>query len=555
MRASIDAAERDAKSRRRVPYLVRLRQGYAFRRRYPLDIRPFVDHAFFFKRLEAVDFQQAKREVHEATQQFNDYVDNLRAEHGVLGPYRLRAEDAAALAARVPAMVLANDEVDRRRGISREELQRYRECVARHAQAATEAALTHDTDAVEPLAQLLLAQEGIRASTVSAAYDELLRQLLLAQQNALTLLSQRLHGHPVSTPPLPDAPGGPTDYDLFERALEHWVAARSPRPKTLHEARVALKRLREFAGTNRISALDGRTVAGFRAHLKEKLGLKSGSVRKLLALLRAIFSQLASDRLIAANPLEGIRAPKATDTKEILPFSVEQLAALFASPVYTARLRPRRAGGEAAFWLPLLSLFVGNRLEEVGQLKLADVVTADGVLALRFRDSKEQSLKNSESWRFVPVHETLLRIGFGQFLDWLRARSEVWLFPALRPDQFGVRTSGFSRWFARYLDEVVGVADDSFNFHSLRHTFKAHGRRCGVSEHLLDALQGHAPSTVGRSYGGKPHISELAAAMRELRFDGLDLSHLQWVEPTGDEPERLPRARRLAHAADGASHG
>ncbi|MEW5882133.1 MAG: hypothetical protein AB1761_17030 [Pseudomonadota bacterium] len=66
MRDSINAADCVAKSRRRVPYLVRLRRGYAFRRRYPLDIRPFVDHDFFFKRLEAVDFEQAKREVHEA---------------------------------------------------------------------------------------------------------------------------------------------------------------------------------------------------------------------------------------------------------------------------------------------------------------------------------------------------------------------------------------------------------------------------------------------------------------------------------------------------------
>lgn len=245
-------------------------------------------------------------------------------------------------------------------------------------------------------------------------------------------------------------------------------------------------------------------MAGFRAHLATRFGLKSASVRKLLALLRAVFAQLVSDRLIPMNPLEGIRAPKSVDSKQILPFSIEQLGAIFSSAVYTLRLRPMRAGGEAAFWLPSLALFGGTRLEEVGQLKVTDIVIVDGVLALHLCASEDQFIKNRESRRYVPVHDTLCRIGFDRFVRWQRSRGQTWLFPELRPDGMGMRTSGFSRWFARYLDDVVGIADDSFNFHSLRHTFKAYGRRCGVSEYLLDALQGHAPSTVGRSYGGRP---------------------------------------------------
>lgn len=208
MRDTSDARRPETGARPRVRYLVRIRGSYAFRRRYPRDVRSFVESDAYFKRLEAGDFQQAAREVQRAMHEFDAYVARVRAEHGLLGAYRLRAEDAAALAARVPAMVLANDEADRRPGIGREQLQRYRNCVARHARAATEAALSNDTRVVEPLAQLLLAQEGIRAAPVGGAHDELLRQLLLAQQRALTLLSQRLCGHPIPTPPLPDAPGG-----------------------------------------------------------------------------------------------------------------------------------------------------------------------------------------------------------------------------------------------------------------------------------------------------------------------------------------------------------
>ena len=48
----------------------------------------------------------------------------------------------------------------------------------------------------------------------------------------------------------------------------------------------------------------------------------------------------------------------------------------------------------------------------------------------------------------------------------------------------------------------LGVNDPELSpNHAWRHTFKAIGFRSGMSEKVLDAIVGHAPASVGRSYG------------------------------------------------------
>jgi integrase len=59
----------------------------------------------------------------------------------------------------------------------------------------------------------------------------------------------------------------------------------------------------------------------------------------------------------------------------------------------------------------------------------------------------------------------------------------------------------------------IGVTDPELApNHAWRHTFKAIGARCGISEKLLDAIVGHAPASVGRAYG-EPMLADKAAAL------------------------------------------
>jgi hypothetical protein len=89
------------------------------------------------------------------------------------------------------------------------------------------------------------------------------------------------------------------------------------------------------------------------------------------------------------------------------PWEPEELKALFGSPIYLEEgARPVGGKGEAAYWLPLLALFSGARLNELAPL-CADDVKLDTVSGVRFItviDDAEagRSVKTDSSVRAVP---------------------------------------------------------------------------------------------------------------------------------------------------------
>jgi hypothetical protein len=99
-------------------------------------------------------------------------------------------------------------------------------------------------------------------------------------------------------------------------------------------------------------------------------------------------------------------------------WSGDELRKLFASPIWTGsnpffRSRPGdKIIRDALFWLPLLGLFHGNRLEEFAQLRREDVRQEAGVPYIRISDEDGRQLKNEQSRRDVPLHPELIRLGF-----------------------------------------------------------------------------------------------------------------------------------------------
>lgn len=84
------------------------------------------------------------------------------------------------------------------------------------------------------------------------------------------------------------------------------------------------------------------------------------------------------------------------------------------------------AANLADYWLPLLALFTGARKGELAKLRAEDVAKDDatGCYMLSITEDKHEgkSLKTASSWRTVPVHPELTRLGF---LDLVEA-AKVW---------------------------------------------------------------------------------------------------------------------------------
>jgi integrase len=123
------------------------------------------------------------------------------------------------------------------------------------------------------------------------------------------------------------------------------------------------------------------------------------------------------------------------------PFSAEQLQAIFNAPLYRGCQDGERGyakvGNEhprnARFWVPLIGLHTGMRLNEICQLDVADVRQFEGVYCIVVSEGSwdgagEKTLKTAASERIIPIHPNLLACGFFAFLKQRQREGRTKLF-------------------------------------------------------------------------------------------------------------------------------
>ncbi|MDM0076873.1 site-specific integrase [Variovorax sp. J2P1-59] len=260
-------------------------------------------------------------------------------------------------------------------------------------------------------------------------------------------------------------------------------------------------------------------ITQFRDHLLQ-VGDARATVTKKLSFVNAMLQSAYDAGYLPANVARGMKVPRPkVETVKRMAFSVESLTRIFTSKVYNDGFRPQGGGGEALAWVPMLALVTGARLEELCQLRLADVLH-DQALGwyLRIDDGEGQRVKTTSSRRLVPLHLDIVDSGFVRYVQGLQAAGHEWVFPVLEPDNDGRRGGNFGKVFARLLRSPTGcgVDDRRLVFHSFRHTFKTMCRASGISEEVHDALSGHVGHTVGRDYGSVP-LGRLFDAVRSIK--------------------------------------
>jgi integrase len=271
--------------------------------------------------------------------------------------------------------------------------------------------------------------------------------------------------------------------------------------------------------------------------------ISAATINKWLTCLQGVLNWarkngVVPDELPWADPVAGMRLAEARSQRQ--PWEPAELSLLFRSPIYLLGERPAGSKGEAAYWLPLLALFSGARLNELAPMRV-DEIKHDAASDVHFMtviedDQAGRSVKTETSLRAVPIHPELKRIGILEFVDHRRQAGgpKAPLFPLVQPNSKGNYGAGFSQWFGRY-KRGLGIDNPSSVFHSFRHGFKDALRAAGVNEDVNDALTGHSGGNpVARSYGWKEMVRRftfprLHAAVEKVHYPGLDLSVLRWT--------------------------
>jgi integrase len=259
----------------------------------------------------------------------------------------------------------------------------------------------------------------------------------------------------------------------------------------------------------------------------------NGHLNKLSTLLRWAEREEYIDR----NPAIGlsVAAPAINRREARKSFTSGQLNAIFQAPIYTGCINDERSYSKAGtnhprrgrFWLPIISLFHGLRLNEAAQLQIEDIREQHGVDVILVRPGEGKMLKSAAASRLVPVHPEATRIGFLRHVSEMKQAGEIWLFPELPTDRRGYRSDAFQKWFSRFLDSIHAKEPKAGSFHCFRHTWRDALREANTPEERVNALGGWAGNGgMSSLYGTGLRADTLLQEISKVEYPGLDLSHL-----------------------------
>lgn len=275
------------------------------------------------------------------------------------------------------------------------------------------------------------------------------------------------------------------------------------------------------------------------------------TIAKYFAGICTIFNFAVEEGLLESSPAKGKRLKERFRNKKKRVrqlFKDEELKAMFNAPLYTGCIddeygfakagpnRPRRA----RFWIPLLALHHGARLQELCQLYCEDVKEQNGIHYFSIRtvlddeDETEKIVKTESSIRDVPIHPVMISLGFLDYVNEMRrAGDKARLFPELQLGKSTQRYSSvLSRWFARFAEKACGHKPKGV-FHSFRHHFRTALFNAGVGIEMVKKLGGWSNDREEAVVNGYLHITlqMKAEAIAKVKYDGLDLSHLYQQQP------------------------
>jgi integrase len=235
---------------------------------------------------------------------------------------------------------------------------------------------------------------------------------------------------------------------------------------------------------------------------------------------------IARSYVIGENPFTGLKVRRATlinARDERQPYTMDELKKLFSSPAFTGckgTMRRSAAGGmviwDSLYWVPLMALHSGARMNELCQLHLTDLKQVDGIWVFDIDENEEgQTIKTAAGRRKIPVHLRLLDLGLLDYANAIRDKGHERLFPDITLGKGKRYSSTFSKRFKTYTDGI-GLGSDA-TFHSFRHNLNQALLDAEVRDEVSKAMLGHENKDTHARYGGEL-LGNMAKALGKVAF-------------------------------------
>lgn len=498
---------------------------YYFRMGIPAELRPRFDGRREIKHsLRTKDRDEAKRLIPDHTKAAQRLLEQARQGVGGDQATQPTSRPSPARAARLRALQDRDREQLELSEIEADTIWRHEE----------------EREEREPLADHLamrLASPDAELTPVEAAAKDLLAdQRFELELEIEQAANARMARYAVTEQPAPE-PKGKGAY-LDTEILDGWATERKPSARGKAAYASSARLFNSLMGRKSAELITKADVMAYKQKLIADPSRSQINVRDHLAYLRTLLAWAAQNDVIEANPAKEVRIMVTEKGEGRKDFDIDDLSALFAGPVHAKGERPKGCGGEAAYWLPLLALFMGARREELGQLRVSDVRQApyvDGndqrqqAWCIDITDAPDDEalanqVKNAASRRLIPLHPKLIELGFITYVQSVPRAGRV--FPELKAVGVGQKlTDKWGQWFGQYKKQV-GISDRNKVFHSFRHTWKTHAVDASIAERICREFQGHEGKDAADKYGASPSMAKLVEAIASYRVPGLEIAVL-----------------------------
>ncbi|MBD5416530.1 MAG: site-specific integrase [Desulfovibrio sp.] len=237
-------------------------------------------------------------------------------------------------------------------------------------------------------------------------------------------------------------------------------------------------------------------------NLKETLNIKTINVT--MQAISGMFEWGIEEGYLETNPARNLSIK---DNRQVIElreaFTEQEVRKIFFSGDYLSSAFKN----PAYYWVPLIGLYTGMRLEEICQLHTRDIYQEDELWIIDINlDSNDgindKILKSKNAIRKIPIHNDLVEFGFIKYCNDMKQNSNR-LFPLLnktdKSPKYGKQVGKqFSNWIKN-----KGIFGKK-SFHSLRHTFSDYFKKRNLQSDIFTQVFGHEQVRLSiKQYGSK----------------------------------------------------
>ena len=278
-------------------------------------------------------------------------------------------------------------------------------------------------------------------------------------------------------------------------------------------------------------------------NVNEKDRISTTTVNNILGYVSSFMKWSRINGFVEVNFFEGMKLKKQIRQRDERDrFTEKELKKIFQKHNYIEFTEVEKHK-YSNYWTPLISVFSGLRLHEICSLYLDNIIQ-DKVNGrkkiwcfniLEEPDRPDKHLKTLSSKRVVPIHDTLIDLGFIEFVELLKKRhtNRQRLFQELKYGE-GSYIRNVSYFFNKKYLPLLGLKTDKKNFHSIRHTVVDHLKQRLVDISFINELVGHHHGNIDLDRYGKGYTTDIIynKCVKKINYEtshtrGIDFNSLK----------------------------